>query len=148
MDFWRKKNDMINICQSRYTSFEVLKSSNAKVAFDQVSCFHVSKTATTYFNEGSLSQSFSESERPISKMYIFFSPFIAVLINNVLVQWLGVNNPVGIHLLKVNNRNTRARCEICSNLTIKTGVHSGVFIVNFEPISHFVLMFLLLTLNI
>ena len=28
-------------------------------------------------------------------------------------------NPAGIYLLKVNNRNTRARCEICSKLTIK-----------------------------
>ena len=28
--------------------------------------------------------------------------------------------PVGIYLLKVNNRSTRTRCEICSKLTIKT----------------------------
>ena len=28
--------------------------------------------------------------------------------------------PVGIYLLKVNNRNTRTRCEICSKLTINT----------------------------
>ena len=28
--------------------------------------------------------------------------------------------PAGIYLLKVNNRNTRTRCEICSKLTIKT----------------------------
>ena len=28
--------------------------------------------------------------------------------------------PAGIYLLKVNNRNTRARCEICSKLTVKT----------------------------
>ena len=28
--------------------------------------------------------------------------------------------PVNIYLLKVNNRNTRTRCEICSKLTIKT----------------------------
>ena len=27
--------------------------------------------------------------------------------------------PAGIHLLKVKNRNTRTRCEICSTLTIK-----------------------------
>ena len=26
----------------------------------------------------------------------------------------------GIYLLKVNNRNTKTRCEICSKLTIKT----------------------------
>ena len=28
--------------------------------------------------------------------------------------------PVGIYLLKVNNRNTRTRCGICLKLTIKT----------------------------
>ena len=57
-----------------------------------------------------------------------------------------------IYLLKLSNRNTRARCEICSKLTIKTPERhqwhrSGVFIVNFEHISHLVLVFLLLTLN-
>ena len=29
-------------------------------------------------------------------------------------------DPVSIYLLKVNNRNTRTRSEICSKLTIKT----------------------------
>ena len=52
----------------------------------------------------------------------------------------------------MNNRNTRAMCEICSKLTIKTPEprhkrRSGVFIVNFEQISHIVLLFLLLTLK-
>ena len=60
--------------------------------------------------------------------------------------------PVGICLLKVNNRDTRARCEICSKLTIKTLERRywrcyGVFIVNFEHTSHLVLVFLLLTLS-
>ena len=52
-------------------------------------------------------------------------------------QWIVskiILNPAGIHLLKVNNRNTRGR-------------HSDVFIVNFEHISNLVLLFLLLTLN-
>ena len=56
----------------------------------------------------------------------------------VLVQLLGVNNPPGIYLLKVNNRNTRTRCEICSNLTIKVPERrrrSGVFIANFEHVT-------------
>ena len=62
----------------------------------------------------------------------------------VLELWI---NPVGIYLLKVNNGNTRARCEICSQLTIKTPeCRSGVFTVKFEHISHLVLVFLLLTL--
>ena len=29
-------------------------------------------------------------------------------------------NPAGIYLLKVNNRNSRTKCEICSKLTIET----------------------------
>ena len=59
--------------------------------------------------------------------------------------------PVDIYLLNVNNRNTRTRCEICSKLTRKTPERrhrrSGVFLVNFEHISHLVLVFLLLTLS-
>ena len=60
--------------------------------------------------------------------------------------------PVGIYLLKVNNKNTRTRYETLSKLTIKTPEwrhwrRSGVFIVNFEHISNLVLVFLLLTLN-
>ena len=55
-------------------------------------------------------------------------------------------------MFKVNNRNTRRRRGICSKLTIKTPErrhwrHSGVFVVNFEYISHLVLVFLLLTLS-
>ena len=56
------------------------------------------------------------------------------------------------YMVNVNNRNTRTRCEICSKLIIKAPercqwLRSGVFIVNFEHISHVVLMFLLLTLS-
>ena len=45
----------------------------------------------------------------------------------------------GIYLLKVNNRNPRATCEICSKLTIKTPqrrhwCRSVVFIINFEQV--------------
>ena len=51
-------------------------------------------------------------------------------------------SPVGIYMFKVNNRNTRTRCEICSKL-IKTPERcqwrrSSDFI-NFEHISHFAL---------
>ena len=49
------------------------------------------------------------------------------------------NIPLDIYLLKVNNRNTRSRSEIWRR--------SGVFIVNFEHISHLDLVFLLLNLN-
>ena len=61
-------------------------------------------------------------------------------------------DPIDIYLFKVNYRNTRTRYEICSKLTIRTKERrqrhrAGVFIVNFEHISHLPLVFLLLTLS-
>ena len=63
-------------------------------------------------------------------------------------------NPVGSYLLKFNHRNARTRCEIYSKLTIKAlerqWRRSGIFVVNFEHISHIshlVLVFMLLNLN-
>ena len=61
-------------------------------------------------------------------------------------------NPAGNYMFIVNNRNTRRRCEICSELTIMTPERRhwrrpGIFVVNFEHISHLVLVFLLLTLS-
>ena len=55
--------------------------------------------------------------------------------------------PAVNYMFKVNNKNTRTKCEICSKLTIDTSRRSGVFIVNFEHVSHLFLVFLLLTLN-
>ena len=56
------------------------------------------------------------------------------------------------YMFKVNNRSTRARCEICSKLTIKRperrhSRRSGDFTVNFEHISQLALLLLLLTLS-
>ena len=62
-----------------------------------------------------------------------------------------VNSPTGNYMFKVNNRNTRRSCEICSRLTIKTPERrrrrSGIFIVNFELILQLALVCLLLTLS-
>ena len=62
-------------------------------------------------------------------------------------------NSVGIYLLKVYNRNTRAMCDKCSKLIIKAPERcqwllSGVFIVKFKHILLLILVFLFLTLNI
>ena len=46
-----------------------------------------------------------------------------------------------ICLFKVNNRNTKKRCEMCSKLSVM------FLLVNFEHIWHLFLVFLLLTLN-
>ena len=68
---------------------------------------------------------------------------------NILHSERSQEVPAGIYLLKVNNKITRTRCEICSKLTIKIPEwhhwrRSGNFIVNFEHISQLVLVFLLL----
>ena len=60
--------------------------------------------------------------------------------------------PASIYMFKVNDRNTRARCEIRSKLTIKTPERrqwrrSGIFAVNFERISDLTPVFLLLILS-
>ena len=36
------------------------------------------------------------------------------------VEWKTLLIPASNYMIKVNNRNTRARCEICSKLTIRT----------------------------
>ena len=59
---------------------------------------------------------------------------------------LVINNPANIYFFKVNNRNTRKRCEIFSSLTIQTLERRhwrrwGVFIVNFEHMSHLFLQY-------
>ena len=63
-----------------------------------------------------------------------------------LLVTIGTTEPDN-YIFKDDNRNTRTKCEICSKLTIKTLARrhwhcSGVFIINFGYISHFVLVFL------
>ena len=85
--------------------------------------------------------------------------FLMLLLFSYFVIRTLVTCPAGDYIFKVNNRNTKTRCEICSKLTIKTperrqwwrrsGVfkwwlRSCVFIVSFEHISHLFLVFLLL----
>ena len=53
-----------------------------------------------------------------TKMSPFFWDFDIHTDRIIQVNRPGI--PAGIYLLKVNKRNTRTRCEICSKLTIKT----------------------------
>ena len=51
--------------------------------------------------------------------------FNFLLLTSEINRWFNLikrqnNNPAGNYMFKVNNRNTRTRCEICSKLTIKT----------------------------
>ena len=61
-------------------------------------------------------------------------------------------NLANIYLSKVNNKDTRKKCEICSKLTLKTPERRqwhrfGASTVRFEHISYVFPVFLLLTLN-
>ena len=95
----------------------------------------------------------------INILYIFilsefwYSPIFGLAVNwmvftdNHTAQWnvLVDINPACIYLFKVNNRNTRAEREMCSEVTIRTPAIrqlrlSGVVIVNFEHISRLVLV--------
>ena len=60
--------------------------------------------------------------------------------------------PAGNYMFKVNNRNTRTRCELFYKLTIKAAKRShwircDVFFVNSEHISNLLLIFLLPNLS-
>ena len=72
-----------------------------------------------------------------------FQYFVAFAIENIGI------NPAGDYMFKVNNKDTRTRCEMCSKLTMKTPEQNEttVFIVNFEYISHLFLEFQLFILN-
>ena len=72
-------------------------------------------------------------------LYVFLFMHFRVYYKNLISGAI----PVGLYLVKVNNRNTRTRCKICSKLTMKTTERrhwrrSGVFIINlvyFTPCS-------------
>ena len=55
-------------------------------------------------------------------------------------------NPAGNYLSKVNNRNSRTRCDNNFNNKVNNNDNS-VVIINFEHISHLALVFLLLSLS-
>ena len=75
------------------------------------------------------------------------SAHLYTLGNNICIR---KNCSTNIFLFKANISNIRKRCEICSKLRIKTpelrSSSSSVFIVNFEHIYYFFVVFVL-TLN-
>ena len=82
--------------------------------------------------------------------FFFYNQVFDVVTFNLIV--FSPHEPPGLYLFKVSNGNTTTTCEICSKLTIKTPEwrywrRFGIFIVNFEQISHIVVVFSLLTLN-
>ena len=85
-----------------------------------------------------------------NKKCLFFTKSEAFQLNGFIESFSTF--PSNIYLLKVNNRDTRKTCKICSNLMIRPPERrnwrrSGGFIVNFEHISHLFLVSLSMTLN-
>ena len=115
------------------------------------------KTAGAYLEPSQLSMMEFHWEKKVkAKINPFFSnaPFVYPMktLENRKVSFLTATQ-TGNYMFKVNNRNTRASCKICSRLTKKTPKQyqwhcSSVFIVDLKHFSHFVLVFLLLTVNI
>ena len=85
---------------------------------------------------------------PLQHIRIFFDKITNCLnrcglIGLIKQSTLTCNCLASIYLLKINKRNAVTWCEICSKLIIKTPERrqcclSGVFIANFEYISHLV----------
>ena len=74
---------------------------------------------------------------------------VTVMYQEIMAFFSSVSSPVGIYPLKVNNRNTRKRFEIYSNMFKYV---TDVILVSLQStlniFSYLVLLFLLLTLNI
>ena len=135
-----------------HSNFFVHYQSGSKLLWLYEVLFHLGKRVWS----GKMNSLWWASPNPLNSKFFFkcCSLFWRARWRNSLIFGM-LWNPAGIYLLKVNNRNTRTRCEICAKLTIRIPERrqwrhwrrSGIFIVNFEHISHLALVFLLLNLN-
>ena len=104
---------------------------------------YISKAKMT--EEISFLKNGSHSFERKAKIIHLFNLLITLWILLYRAQFSNTYYPDNNYLLKSNNRNTRKRCEICSNLTIniperRQWGRSGVFIVKFGHISHLFLI--------
>ena len=93
------------------------------------------KDSKVWINTNKLIINYLLSSPKLLPLFLLFSCLLFIFFHKKDIVY-----PAGIYLLKVNNRNTRTRCEICSKLTINTPERrqwrrSGVFIVNFEQVN-------------
>ena len=69
----------------------------------------------------------------LSREILFFGHLLTIARFDLGTRLKGetvTNIPAGIYFLKVNNRNTRTRCEICSKLTNRLDDGNQQFYVN------------------
>ena len=72
---------------------------------------------------------------------LFLTPFKNIEISVLIKFNCYINYPANIYLFKVNNRNTRKMCKICSKLTIKSPEHQILVKVNVSWVVVFVTWF-------
>ena len=151
---WRIKGNKEIKVEKKYDDNLSLVSSVLlrKLRLRQENCFLIKKTCIFYIK----STLFVKFHKLLMTKLYSITCFCICRVSYRLTRLVYRSNvkpcSASIYLFKVNNRNTRKRCETCSKLTIKTTERrqwscSGVFIVNFEYIWHLFLLFLLLTLN-
>ena len=100
-----------------------LPESSQKPSLNLKECC-LQKTSLTFWKPKRLHTS-SRNITQQPRVYIYVLRKVKLPTGNENYKWIpGTKKvytfPAGIYLLKVKNRNTRARCEICLNLTTKT----------------------------
>ena len=106
-------------------------------------CPFLLKLRTFFFLQGQCTMPIGEKINTLALLFFYSQCKESLHIIRFCTQFWNIlkafekilsTNPANIYLLKVNKRNTRKRCEICSKLTVKTPerrqwFRSGVFIV-------------------
>ena len=110
--FWTTHNGLCLYC--RISSSSLRSPCNTVVPSVVFAlCYHFTLASQMTHGLSSFSRHFLQCcKRLISVGFWIIGCACSGAVNKKLVH------PVGIHLLKVNNKNSRTRCEICSKLTI------------------------------
>ena len=103
--------------------------------------YNIAADPATLFKKDTLIQVFPVNFAKLLRLPFFIKRTLQQIYGYVNKILTTQRNQANKSLLKINNRNTRKRCEICSKLTTETPEkrhrrHFGVFIVNFEHVFH------------
>ena len=71
-------------------------------------------------SEISNSEAYTEPSQPSKLEIVFAKSFLNIKSSEYAFEPSVLLHPDGNYMFKVNNRNTKTRCEICSKLAIKT----------------------------
>ena len=115
-------------------------------------CNLVTEVCSDRYSLSPISPFYFSSRVHLELYMAWFLKFLFAIFSSLFLFFCDSSYSTRNYMFKVNNRNTRARCEICSKLTNKTQerrhwCRSSFFIVNSEHISNLALVFLLLFLS-